>query len=65
MISFIDFTELKATILSNLHGFDESQTPLVSPIESRVLVMRDQLGVGLAAPWRLTFNDVLRAGFAT
>ena len=50
MISSIDFTELRATILSSLHGFNESQTPVVSPIESRVLTMRAQPGMGLAAP---------------
>ena len=50
MISSINLTELKATILSNLHGFDESWTPLVSPIKSRVLAMRVQLGMGLGAP---------------
>jgi len=39
LVSFVDFTELRATILSSLHGFDESQTPLTSPIEGRVLTV--------------------------
>ena len=64
MISSISFTELRATIVSSLHGFVESRTQLALPIESRVLAMRAQLGVGLAAPLCLTFSDVLRAGFA-
>ena len=54
MIPSIDFTELRAIIPSSLHEFDESRTPLLSSIESRVLTIRAQLGVGLAAPWRLT-----------
>jgi len=37
MISSIDFIELRATILSSLHGFDERQTLLVSPSESHDL----------------------------
>ena len=45
-------------------GFNVPRTLLVSPIESRVLAMLAQPGVGLAAPWRLTFSDVLCAGFA-
>ena len=65
MISSTDFTELKATILSSFHGFNESQTPLAYSIGSRVLAMRAQSGGGLAAPWCLTFRDVLRASFAT
>jgi len=54
-----------ATTLSSPYQFDEPWIPLVSPIESCVLTTRAQPGVGLAAPWRLTFSNVLRAGFAT
>ena len=63
MISYIDFTKLRAIILSNLQGFDESRTPLTSPIESRDLATQDQPGKGFAAPWRLAFSVVLRADF--
>ena len=55
MICSIGFTELRATILNNLHGFDELWTTLASPIESRVLRMQAQPGVSLAVPWRLRF----------
>ena len=50
LFSSIDFTELRDTILSNLHGFDESRTPLTLTIESRDLSTRDQPGKGFAAP---------------
>jgi len=49
----------------SFYGFNVPRTPIVSPIESRVLAMLAQPGVGLAAPWRLTFSDVLCVGFAT
>ena len=47
----------------HLYGFDELRTQLVTPSESRDLAMRDQPGVGFAAPYRLTFSIVLRADF--
>ena len=65
MISSIDLTELKTTILSNLHEFDELWNPLASPSKSCDLATRDQPGMGFVAPWRLAFIIVLRADFTT
>ena len=42
MISTINFTELRSTILSSLHGSDEPWTLLASSNESRVLTTRAQ-----------------------
>ena len=49
---------------SSLNGSDVPRTLLASPIESRVLAMQAQPSMGLTAPWRLIFSDVLRAGIA-
>jgi len=54
----------RARTLSSLYGFDEPQTLLASPSESRDLATRDQPGVGFTAPWRLAFSSVLRTDFA-
>ena len=50
-------------MLGSLRGFDEPQTRLASPSESRVLATRARPGVGFAAPWRLAFSVVLRVDF--
>jgi len=42
MISSINFTELRATILSSSYGFDEPRTSLASPSESRILATQAQ-----------------------